>query len=368
MPMNPSDHELLHDGVWRAVLAASAFSVLRLLLLAAVPGPVSALLVGLQLCVVVGAIVPPRSLVDGTGLLLLGLIGPALGELRVHASLPFVSLLFGIGLARGVYPLRDRGVALLVGTAGALAGFVIERGLVAAGSLEPWLGSGLAELASGVCFGAAVGVGAIGRLLGGRPTVVRPAGASLESLAGQIHGANQDVAALLRRAADAHRHATEGVASTDPMVRAADDLVRRMVRFAGDWLDIERRASSTRPESLTERIVLLETRLEKSQDPVTVVELERAIAAVRAQRQALAEILAGRERAVARLEHQVATLERLRFAALRHRSADSSRLAAELAPVLEELTDAGGEYDVASDAIQEADREQLSLAPRGGTN
>ena len=211
-----------------------------------------------------------------------------------------------------------------------------------------------------------MGVGAIGRLLGEAPTPDRPVGASLEGLASQIHGANQDVAALLRRAADAHRQATDGVTATDPMVRAADDLVRRMVRFAGEWLDIERRASSTRPESLTERIVLLESRLEKSQDPITVAELERAIAAVRAQGQALAEILAGRERAVARLEHQVATLERLRFAALRHRSADSSRLAAELAPVLEELTEAGGEFDVASDALQEADREQVALTVTSG--
>ncbi|MEO6951707.1 MAG: hypothetical protein ABI321_07830 [Polyangia bacterium] len=356
--MNHSDHELLHDWVLRAVLAGSAFSVLRLLVLASGPGPLAAFLAGIQLCVVVAAVVPPRSVVDGAGLLLLGLIGSALGELRIHESLPLVALLFGIGLARGINQTRDRIIALSSGAAGALAGLVIERGLAASGWLEPALGSGLAALAAGACFGAAVGVGAIGRLLGDRPAAERPVGASLEALAGQIHGANQDVAALLRRAADAHRQGTEGIAAPAPMLRAADDLVRRMVRFAGEWLDIERRASSTRPESLTERIVLLESRLEKTTDPVTKAELERAIAAVRAQGEALTEILAGRERAVARLEHQVATLERLRFAALRHRSADSSRLAAELAPVLEELTDAGGEYDVASDALQEADRDQ----------
>ena len=368
MAMKDSDHEQLHDWVLRAVLAGSAFSVLRLLVLASGPGPFSGLLAGLQLCIVVAAVVPPRSVVDGAGLMLLGLIGSALGELRVHQSLPLVAILFGAGLARGIQPMRDRVLSLVGGTAGALAGLVIERGLAASGWLEPVIGSGLSALAAGACFGLAVGVGAVARLLGERPVADRPVGAALEGLASQIHGANQDVAALLRRAADAHRQATDGIAGPAPMVRAADDLVRRMVRFAGEWLDIERRASSTRPESLTERIVLLESRLEKTADPVTKAELERAIAAVRAQGQALTEILAGRERAVARLEHQVATLERLRFAALRHRSADSSRLAAELAPVLEELTEAGGEYDLASDALQEADREQVALTVGAPSN
>ena len=68
----------------------------------------------------------------------------------------------------------------------------------------------------------------------------------------------------------------------------------------------------------------------------------------------LEEIAGGRERAVARLEHQVATLERLRWAALRHRSADAGRLGAELAPVVEELAQAGGDFDIAAEALSEA--------------
>jgi hypothetical protein len=50
----------------------------------------------------------------------------------------------------------------------------------------------------------------------------------------------------------------------------------------------------------------------------------------------------------------VATLERLRLAALRHRSVDASRLGAELQPVVDELADAGGDLDLASEALDEA--------------
>ena len=50
----------------------------------------------------------------------------------------------------------------------------------------------------------------------------------------------------------------------------------------------------------------------------------------------------------------MATLERLRWAALRHRSADAARLGAELQPVVEELAQAGGDFDIAAEALTEA--------------
>jgi hypothetical protein len=50
----------------------------------------------------------------------------------------------------------------------------------------------------------------------------------------------------------------------------------------------------------------------------------------------------------------VATLERLRLAALRQRSADAGRLGAELQPVVDELTQAGGDFDIAAEALTEA--------------
>ena len=62
---------------------------------------------------------------------------------------------------------------------------------------------------------------------------------------------------------------------------------------------------------------------------------------------------------MARLTHQVATLERLRLAAVRHRSVDAARLGAELQPVVEELSEAGGDFDF---AVRGADRSAPSPA------
>jgi hypothetical protein len=99
----------------------------------------------------------------------------------------------------------------------------------------------------------------------------------------------------------------------------------------------------------------LEGRVERARDPLARAEFERAREALLAQLGYLDEIQRGRERAVARLTHQVATLERLRLAAVHHRSVDASRLGAELAPVVEELTQAGGELDLAAAALDESD-------------
>jgi len=104
-------------------------------------------------------------------------------------------------------------------------------------------------------------------------------------------------------------------------------------------------------------------RLESSTDPQTRTDFERAREAVTAQLAYLDEIARGRERAVARLTHQVATLERLRLAAVRHRSVDAARLGAELQPVVEEIADAGGDLDLASEALSEAQAQVAGVLP-----
>src|SRR2546423_273407 len=109
---------------------------------------------------------------------------------------------------------------------------------------------------------------------------------------------------------------------------AADDLVGKMTRFGTRWRELESEASRSLPGDLRERLQLVGRRLETSSDPLARAELARAREALSAQLAYLEEIHSGRERAVARLEHQVATLERLRLAALRHRPAHSARMGA----------------------------------------
>ena len=370
MGMTTKDHEQLHDWIARAALAGAAATVLELLAQrAGVPGavPVSA---AARLVLLVAAIVPPRSFTDGARVLLLGLAAAASARMEARFALPIGALLVGVGLCRNLAEGAERGLRrrleiVGIGATAALTGVVIQRALAESGALTSILGLGLGALAAGAISGAVTGLGAIGRLL--RPEPVTPAvDGELIALATEVTVGNAEVGALLRRAADAHRQAIEvivGLPGTEGPAarRAADDLIQRMVRFGREWLEIERRATDMKPEQLTERVAMLETRLEKTKDPIARAELGRAIVAVRAQADALAEILNGRERATARLEHQVATLERLRLAALRHRSADAGRLQAELQPVVEELADAGGDYDLASDALRDADRETSAL-------
>lgn len=357
MPMNVSDHEQLHDWVARSALAGAAASVLGLVL-----GHGSAgLSIGALVALIGIAIVSPRSIVDVASLSLLSVVSVAAMRLSPRVALPAVAMVIGLALARRLGSSRERAVAFLLGTSAALGALVIRRAFIETEPLVPVLGVGLSTLAAGAISGAVIGLGAIGRLAGRASPAVSPSPAlELDRLAAEVHAANADVGSLLKRAAEAHR---EAAAVVGPLTgaRAADDLVRRMVGFGQEWLEIERRAATTQPEALTERIALLQDRLDKTRDAVAAAELERAIAAIEAQKQALTEILAGRERAVARLEHQVATLERLRLAALRHRSADASRLQAELQPVLDELAEAGGDHDLASDALRDADASAVEV-------
>jgi chromosome segregation ATPase len=137
-----------------------------------------------------------------------------------------------------------------------------------------------------------------------------------------------------------------------------------MTRFGQHWRDVDREAARTDPEALQGRLVELNKRLEACTDPVAQTEFARAREALSAQVESLQEISRGRERAIARLTHQVAMLERLRLAALRHRSVDASRMGAELQPVVEELSQAGTDLDIASEALSEATT-AAALPPAG---
>jgi hypothetical protein len=49
-------------------------------------------------------------------------------------------------------------------------------------------------------------------------------------------------------------------------------------------------------------------------------------------------------------------MERLRFAVINHRSADASRLATEVQPILDDLSDLGRDIDSSSEALAEVER------------
>jgi hypothetical protein len=260
----------------------------------------------------------------------------------------------GASVARGIDGRWRRLVAAGLGAVGAATAGLIGRAMAGSEALA-FLPSGIEALAAGAAGGLVVGVSSIGRHM---QLVAAPLEAELESMKGE-----GELGKLLGRAASAYRDAVEAIGDAAPSARAAaDDLVLRMARFGRQWSAVELETARSRPEELTLRLSEVRARLETTHDPIARAEFEKARDALTAQVDYVNEIAKGRERAIARLTHQVATLERLRLAAVRHRSVDAARLGAELQPVVDELAEAGGEMDLAAEALRDATTAMLPPA------
>jgi hypothetical protein len=330
--------------VLRATLAAGAAAVAGLFL----PATLAALVMALA---VTCATVPPSDWLSLAKAMMWALVAAG----GVHSGGAFglgvSAVAVGASLTRGVVG-PARWAALACGTVGALTAGLVTNALATTDALRAWP-DGLRTLAGGAVGGLVVGVSAIGRQLARAREPEQPAlGHELE-LAGLADPS--ELGQLLGRAALAHRDALAVMGDEAPAARAAaDDMVLKMTRFGRRWRDLELEAARSRPDELNARLLLVGRKLEASADPLARLELGRAKEALAAQLGYLDEIHHGRERAMARLEHQVAALERLRLAALRQRSADAGRLGAELQPVVDELAQAGGDFDVAAEALTEA--------------
>ncbi len=338
MPATIKDHDRLHESVVRATLAAGAAAVAGLFL----PAPLAAALTALAIgC----AVVPPTSAASAATAILWAVAAAAGGKIGGGVGSAIAGVAIGGSLARGlVGPARM--AAAFAGTVGAMAAALVGRAFALTDLLAA-LPNGLQALVAGATGGLVIGVSSIGRHV----AVLRaPLEAELRALAD-----DSELGRLLGRAASAYRDAVEAIGGEAPAARAAaDELVGKMTRYGRRWRELEAEAARSSSTELKERLMLIGRRLDGTQDPLARAELARAREALSAQLAYVDEVASGRERAVARLEHQVATLERLRWAALRHRSADAARLGAELQPVVDELAQAGGDFDIATEALAEA--------------
>ena len=352
MPATIKDHARLHDTVARATLAAGAAAVAGLFLPASLAAALMALSIGV-------AVVPPTSAASASTAILWALAAAAGGKIGGGVGNAIAGVAIGGSVARGL-PGPSRMVAMLVGTVGAMTAALIGRAFALTDVLAA-LPNGVAALITGATGGLVVGVSSVGRHVA---LLRAPLEHELRAMAD-----DSELGRLLGRAASAYRDAVQAIGGEAPAARAAaDELVGKMTRFGTRWRELEAEASRSLPEDLKERLQLVGRRLESSNDPLARVELARAREALSAQLAYVEEIANGRERALARLEHQVATLERLRWAALRHRSADAARMGSELAPVVEELTQAGGDFDIAAEALSEATVEVAGALPSAGRN
>ncbi|MSP59652.1 MAG: hypothetical protein EXR72_04800 [Myxococcales bacterium] len=343
------DHGELQAAVLRTTVAGAAGGLLAWRL----PGPgaqaVSLLLLGL-------AAVPPkswRSAALAATVAVLGGVAWAFGGALGAWGFAAVG---GLTFARELPGTSRRAVAAVAGGVGLATALFVALSIGSSGVLG-FLPPGLVALALGGAAGFVASLGVTGRelewsrdeepMLPAASAVAKEGGLPATAGGGELHG-------LLGRASEAYREVRAALGGEAPEVSAAaEDLLGRITRFGKRWSDLEAEAARTDRLALAGRLDQIVTREEAAKDDVVRSEYGRARAAMATQLAYLDGIERGRERAVARLHHHIAVMERLRLAALHHRSADAARLGEELAPLVEDLTAAGRELDTAAEVIAE---------------
>ncbi len=254
----------------------------------------------------------------------------------------------GLYLATGELP---RWQALLTGVLGAVMAFVAQKipPALLAQDFMLELPTTAANFIGGLGMGLAVGSATIARYL---RVKLEPVDKELKGLLPEA-SATDEISELVSQAMTSYQQAAECL-EEHPQARAtAEQLVKKIARFGKKWQEIAAHAHKSDRKKLDDKIVELQARKDASDDDSVRSEYERALGALREQVTSLSEIEKGRERAVARLHHQVATLDRLRLAALRHRSVGAAKFGEELKSVVDELVQAGQELDTAAEVLAE---------------
>jgi hypothetical protein len=250
-------------------------------------------------------------------------------------------------LARGLEDKRFA-IAVAAGLVATLCARFVLTSLVRAPALEP-LPDWLVAIGAGCAFGF---VALLARLPRHIDLVRDRVADAYQRVRPTLAG---EVAELADRAIDVWRRVDGTLEADLPVRRAIEDSVLRLYEVAGRWQAIEADGARTPVEALVERMQQLDAKIDKTDDEVARTQYASARAALAEQIRDLREIATSRERVVARMHHYLAAMERLRFAVIKHRSADASRLSSEVQPILDDLRDLGAEIDLTSAALGEVE-------------
>lgn len=304
-----------------------------------------------------GAALVPKTKRGRLGLVAMAVLGAASSGLAARYGWESECALgvgsVGVAAALALYlssGLRLAHAALALGTIGA-ATWLAQRIPSLLGSHDTFLempqvvGNTISGMAMGLLVGAAT---AVRHLKWVRRTALD------KDVAKLLPGADatDEVSKLVQQAATSYKQAIECLDDHTAAKAAASDLMGKIARFGKRWQDIDAQMPQGSRTELEARTTDLTARIEKATDDSVRSEYDRARSAVKEQLAYLDEIDKGRQRAIARLHHQVATLDRLRLAALRHRSVGASKLGEELRTLVEELGQAGQELDTAAELAE----------------
>ncbi len=264
--------------------------------------------------------------------------------------------LFGTaGFAVAVGGLLARGgrrafLTFVAGAAVALVARWVHVRLVEAGDtagLPPWVGAAV----GGAAFAFICVIGLLPRHVDiGQNRVETAWTACRGALTGEVRE-------LADRAMGVWTKVDASVEQDVPARAAIEDSVIRLFDVARRWAVVDAE-SRTPVDALVERMESISGKMERTSDEIARNQYRQAHAALAEQLRYLRDIGTARERVMARMHHYLAAMERLRFAVVSSRSADASRLATDVQPILDDLTHLGKEIDLASEALSEVDRDR----------
>jgi hypothetical protein len=341
------DHRALQQAVVRTTVAGAGAGLLHACVPGVLGGAFGMLAVGI-------AAVPPRSLrsLALAGTLAALVVGTA--QLAAWPAAAAAALLGGLLYARDADGTGRRLAATIGGAVALAAGGFVALALGAAEALEG-VPPALAGLTLGGAAGFLAGFGVLGREVERVPSLAPADAARALPAAEPPADGSGEFGELFARATAACHDVERSLGDEEPSAAtAARELVRRVAGFAGRWRALETDAARLDRAALLARLDHMTARARDAVDEDARADYRRAERALRQQLDDLDGIAACRERAVARLHHHVAVLERLRLAALHRRSADAGATGVELAPLVDELAAASLDLDAAAQGLREA--------------
>ncbi len=152
----------------------------------------------------------------------------------------------------------------------------------------------------------------------------------------------------------AYRVWTEAAATLpegDPNRQSLRDGVMRVMEVARQWNTISAQGTSDRADVLVARMDELQQRIDATEDEIARGQYMQARAALAEQLRYLKDIDRSRGRVLARMHNYLAALERLRLAVVNLESANASRDASDVQPLVASLEAIGIDIDAAAEVM-----------------
>lgn len=282
---------------------------------------------------------------------------------------PLAAAMAGLVMVRARNPARTGTGAIGVGRAGmghyaaaavgtaalAVAGVQVAQVLVARlGQLAapPPLSLGLA----GAVIGLFTALGALAGHLALPADAVEARGAML------LPTLSDEFRPLAQRALSLYRSCGESLAllprepAREELARTLAKMVTTALDLASEWTGVENQLAIKGRETLEKEAAELEKSAAKARDPIARKQLELAASALKEELVHLAELELKRERVLAKLQAEVALLERARVALIGMRSGHAQLKSAELASLVRKFA-----------ALSESQSDEAQIAHEAAT-